>query len=61
MNGLADPQYEYSCYSQTGISIWELKRLVCRDVDGKTQEKLVIVHDIERMSPVILDIYSIHV
>jgi hypothetical protein len=44
----ADP--EVSAYSQTGLSVWELRR-----VGGR----MVVVHDIERVNPVIADIVDI--
>ena len=37
---------DISAYAQTGVSIWELKRV---------EDKLVVVHDIERFNPVIVD------
>ena len=49
---------DISVYAQTGVSIWELKRQLSKDENGKIKEKLVVVHDIERMNPLTLDIYT---
>lgn len=59
---LADP--DTSPYAQTGISVWDLQRLSCHgsnvNVDNdEVGEMFVVVHDIERLNPIICDIYNL--
>ena len=59
---LADP--DTSPYAQTGISVWDLQRLSGHgsnvNVDNdEAGEMFVVVHDIERLNPIICDIYNL--
>ena len=59
---LADP--DTSPYAQTGISVWDLQRLSGHgsnvNVDNdEVGEMFVVVHDIERLNPIICDIYNL--
>ena len=50
---LGDP--DTSPYAQTGVSVWDIRRL--RTPGGL--ERLLVIHDIERLNPVICDLYTI--
>ena len=58
---LGDP--ETSPYAQTGVSVWDLRRLTTRSrvpgEEGKQLERLVVVHDVERLNPLVCDVYTI--
>ena len=52
----ADP--DTSPYAQTGISVWDLQRLSGPGDSDDAEEKFVVVHDVERLNPIICDIYN---
>ena len=58
---LGDP--ETSPYAQTGVSVWDLRRLTTRSrvpgEEGEHLERLVVVHDVERLNPLVCDVYTI--
>ena len=53
---IGDP--ETSPYAQTGVSVWDLRRLTTR-TEGEQLERLVVVHDVERLNPLVCDVYTI--
>ena len=49
-----------SPYAQTGVSVWDVRRLrPQRGVTDQALERLLVIHDIERLNPVICDLYTI--
>ena len=44
-----------SPYAQTGVSVWDIRRLRT----PRALERLLVIHDIERLNPVICDLYTI--
>ena len=49
-----------SPYAQTGVSVWDVRRLrPQRGVTDQALERLLVIHDIERLNPVICDIFTI--
>ena len=54
---------ETSPYAQTGVSVWDLRRLTTRTrvpgEEGEQLERLVVVHDVERLNPLVCDVYTI--
>ena len=49
-----------SPYAQTGVSVWDVRRLrPQRGVTDQALERLLVIHDMERLNPVICDLYTI--
>ena len=47
-----------SPYAQTGFSIWDLIRIYPKEGE-EGEERFVVIHDIERMSPLICDVITL--